>query len=248
LENERDERKVIDVRSLPSSPLLPLITPHPPCNHQFIYDSHITEARHGSQRRMHTPVPAVSEYRSSHRSPTRNPSSIKLNTVLASEVDKRRTSANMRRGWAGNVFDDVRPTSRCINPRLTFLRRIPTKADYPLLSPSTPIPRIPPHILRFPPNELPMCPSQPLSSLAASSIPARVLCHGHQTAALQSNLTSPQLTPTSPFLDVFKLAQSRVSKPEIMRAGSGSDDDEGDNNSLGSGESWHGIRNGINRS
>jgi hypothetical protein len=46
-----------------------------------------------------------------------------------------------------------------------------------------------------------------------------------QTAVLQSNLTSPQLTATSPFSDVFELAQSRISEPEIVRAGSGSDDE-----------------------
>ena len=85
-----------------------------------------------------------------------------------------------------------------------------------------------------------------------------------QTALLQSNLTSPQLTATSPFSDVFELAQSRVSEPEIVRAGSGSDDDvfsapssmssvtatddEDDNDSFGSGDSWHDIRNEVNRS
>jgi hypothetical protein len=85
-----------------------------------------------------------------------------------------------------------------------------------------------------------------------------------QTAVLQSNLTSPQLTATSPFSDVFELAQSRISEPEIVRAGSGSDDevlsvpssmssvtatdDEDDDDSLGSGESWHDIRHEVNRS
>ena len=85
-----------------------------------------------------------------------------------------------------------------------------------------------------------------------------------QTAVLQSNLTSPQLTAISPFSDVFELAQSRISEPEIVRVGSGSDDevlsvpssmssvtatdDEDDNDSLGSGESWHDIRNEVNTS
>jgi hypothetical protein len=85
-----------------------------------------------------------------------------------------------------------------------------------------------------------------------------------QTVVLQSNLTSPQLTATSPFSDVFELAQSRISEPEIVRAGSGSDDevlsvpssmssvtatdDEDDNDSLGSGESWHDIHHEVNRS
>ena len=84
-----------------------------------------------------------------------------------------------------------------------------------------------------------------------------------QTALLQSNLTSPELTATSPFSDVFELAQSRISEPEIVRAGSGSDDevfsipssvssvtatdDEDDNESFGSGESWHDIRNELSR-
>ena len=85
-----------------------------------------------------------------------------------------------------------------------------------------------------------------------------------QTAVLQSNLTSPQLTVMSPFSDVFELAQSRISELEVVRAGSGSDDeafsvpssissvtatdDEDDIDSLGSGESWHDIRNEVNRS
>jgi len=84
-----------------------------------------------------------------------------------------------------------------------------------------------------------------------------------QTAVLQSNLTSPGLTATSPFSDVFELAQSRISEPEMVRVGSGSDDevfsvpssvssitatdDEDDNDSFGSGESWHDIRNELNR-
>ena len=85
-----------------------------------------------------------------------------------------------------------------------------------------------------------------------------------ETAVLQSNLTSPQLTATSPFSDVFELAQSRISEPEIVRASSGSDDeifsvpssmssvtatdDEDEDDSLGSGDSWHDIRNEVNRS
>ena len=95
----------------------------------------------------------------------------------------------------------------------------------------------------------------------ASSVDATPLV---QTATLQSNITSPRLTATSPFSDVFELAQSRISEPEILRAGSGSDDevfsvpssmssatatdDEDDNDSLGSGEGWHDIRNEVNRS
>jgi len=83
-----------------------------------------------------------------------------------------------------------------------------------------------------------------------------------QTAVLQSNLTSPQFSITSPFSDVFELAQSRISEPEIVRVGSGSDDEvlsvpssmssvtatdeEDDNDSFGSGESWHDIRNEAN--
>lgn len=184
----------------------------------------------------------------------------------------------MRRRQANNVLDDVRLTSRFIDSRLTFLQRIPTEADYPLLSPSTPIARSPPQALRSPPYEVaPMRPLQTLSSPAALSIPDLAsfatdvdytassvdVTPLAQTAVLQSNLTSPQLTAASPFSDVFELAQSRVSEPEIVRAGSGSDDevlsvpssmssviatdDEDDNDSLGSGESWHDIRNEVNR-
>jgi len=120
---------------------------------------------------------------------------------------------------------------------------------------------------------------QPLSSPAALSIPnlASFATDVDYTASsvdvtplaqtavlLQSNLASPQLTATSPFSDVFELAQSRVSEPEMVRAGSGSDDDvlsvpssmssvtatddEDDNDSLGSGGSWHDIRNEVHRS
>jgi len=83
-----------------------------------------------------------------------------------------------------------------------------------------------------------MRPSQPLSSPAALLIPDLVsfatgidhtassvnVTSLAQTAVLQSILTSPQLTATSPFSDAFELAQSRVSEPEIMRASSGSED------------------------
>jgi len=185
----------------------------------------------------------------------------------------------MRRRQANNVLDDVRLASRSINSRLTFLQRIFTEADYPLLSPSTPVARSPPHFLGSPPNEVaPMRLSQHLSSPASLSIPHLAsfatdvdytassvdVTPLAQTAVLQSNLTSPQLTETSPFSDVFELAQSRVSEPEIVRAGSGSDDevlsipssmssvtatdDEDDNDSLGSGGSWHDVRNEVNRS
>ena len=74
-----------------------------------------------------------------------------------------------------------------------------------------------------------------------------------ETAVLQSNLTSPQFTVTSPFSDIFELAQSQISEPETMHAGSGlgnkvlpvlssmssvtATDDEDHDNSLGSGES-----------
>jgi len=169
----------------------------------------------------------------------------------------------MRRRQTNDVLDD----------------RIPDEVDYPLLFPSTPVPRSPPHILRPPLNEpTPMHLSQSLSSptalpipnlasfatdvdYTASSVDVTPLA---ETAVLQSNLTSPQLTATSPFSDVFELAQSRISEPEIVRAGSGSDDevfsvpssvssvtatdDEDDDDSLGSGESWHDIRNEVNRS
>lgn len=81
-----------------------------------------------------------------------------------------------------------------------------------------------------------------------------------QNAMLQSNLASPQLTMMSPFSDVFELAQSQISEVDIV---SGSEDeafsvpssmssvtatDEDDHDSLGSGESWHDIRNDISRS
>jgi len=69
------------------------------------------KARHASQRRMHSPVPATSEYRSPHRAPTRSPSPIELDTVVASEVDEWRTSANMRRRQTNDVLDDVRFSS-----------------------------------------------------------------------------------------------------------------------------------------
>ena len=80
---------------------------------------------------------------------------------------------------------------------------------------------------------------------------------------LQSNLTSPQLTGMSPFSDVFELAQSQISEVEIIRPGSESEDEvfsvpssissvtaieEDDNDSLGSGESWHDIRHDFSRS
>lgn len=80
---------------------------------------------------------------------------------------------------------------------------------------------------------------------------------------LQSNLTSPQLSGSSPFSDVFELAQSQISEAEIVRVGSGSEDevfsvpssvssvtaaDDDDGDSLGSGDSWHDIRNDFSRS
>lgn len=157
-----------------------------------------------------------------------------------------------------------------------MLQRVPNEVDFPLLSPN--IAMSPPHIQRSLRNETaPMRLSQSLSSptalpipnlasfatdvdYTASSVDVTPLV---QTAALQSNLTSPGLTATSPFSDVFELAQSRISEPEIVRAGSGSDDevfsvpssmssvtatdDEDDNDSLGSGGSWHDIRNEFNR-
>lgn len=163
-----------------------------------------------------------------------------------------------------------------IHLRLTFLQSIPHEVNYPLLSPSTPLAKSPPRVLRSPPNmRLSQSHSSPtalpipnLASFAtdvdytASSLDVTPLA---QTMVLQSNITSPQLTATSPFSDVFELAQSRISEPEIIRgAGSGSDDevlsvsssmssvtatdDEDDNDSLGSGESWHDIRNEVNRS
>ena len=166
-----------------------------------------------------------------------------------------------------------------VHSRLTFLQRIPYEVDYPLLSPSTPVARSPQRVLRSPLDEaIPTRPSQLLSSPTSLSIPNLAsfatdvdytassvdVTPLAQTAVLQSNLTSPQLTATSPFSDVFELAQSRISEPEIVRAGSGSDDeilsvpssmssvtatdDEDDNDSFGSGESWHDIRNEINRS
>lgn len=158
-------------------------------------------------------------------------------------------------------------------------QRIPNEANYPLLSPNTAFARSPPPVLRSFPNEgAPTRPSQPLASPASLSIPNLAsfdidvdytassvdVTPLAQTAVLQSNLTSPQLTAMSPFSDVFELAQSRVSEPEMLRAGSGSDDevlsvassmssvtatdDEDDNDSLGSGGSWHDIRNEVNRS
>jgi len=149
-----------------------------------------------------------------------------------------------------------------IHSRLTSLQGIPNEVDYPLLSPSTPVPRSPPHVLRSPLNEVPNLASFATDvDYTASSVDATPLA---ETAVLQSNLTSPQFTVTSPFSDVFELAQSRISEPEIVRAGSGSDDevlsvpssmssvtatdDEDDGDSLGSGESWHDIRNEVNRS
>ena len=166
-----------------------------------------------------------------------------------------------------------------VHSRLIFLQRIPYDVDYPLLSPSTPVPRSPPHVLRSPLNAAtPMSISQSLSSPAALPIPNLASFANDvdytassvdvtplvQTTILQSNLTSPQLTATSPFSDVFELAQSRISEPEIVRAGSGSDDeilsvpssmssvtatdDEDDGDSFGSGESWHDIRDEVSRS
>lgn len=164
-----------------------------------------------------------------------------------------------------------------VHLRLTLPQRVPNEVNYPLLFPNTPVPRNPPHILRPPLNEgtsirLSQSLSSPTSLLipnlasfatdvdyTASSVDVTPLV---QTAVLQSNLTSPRLTATSPFSDVFELAQSRISEPEIVRAGSDDEvfsvsssmssvtvtDDEDDDGSLGSGESWHDIRNESNRS
>ena len=172
----------------------------------------------------------------------------------------------MRRRQTDNVLDDVCFTSDPIYSRLTSFQRIPN-VDYPLLSPSsTPLARSPPQVLRSPPDEATsmrlLSPPAALSifnlasfatdvDYTASSVDVTPLV---QTPVLPSNLTSP-------FSDVFELAQSRVSEP---RVGSGSDDevfsvpssmssvtatdDEDDNDSIGSGESWHEIRNEVNRS
>jgi len=163
-----------------------------------------------------------------------------------------------------------------IHSRLTFLQRISSEVDYPILSPSTPLARSPPHVLRSPLNEgTPIHLSQSLSPPAALLIPNLAsfatdvdytassvdVTPLAQTAVLQSNLTSPQLTAISPFSDVFELAQSQISELETVRTGSGSDDealsvpssmssvtatdDEDDSDSLGSGESWHDIRDEV---
>ncbi|KAF9779421.1 hypothetical protein BJ322DRAFT_349948 [Thelephora terrestris] len=245
---------------------------------QFVYDPHIApiirdwreqrNARRNSRQRPYSPVPAAPEYRSPRRSPTpsRSPSPIELDTVVASEVDGWRSFASMRHRRTNNALDD----------------RIPDEVDYPLLSPSTPLARSPPHAIWSPPHEgAPLHPPQPLSTPAtlhipdlatfatdvdytASSVDVTPLV---QTAELESNLTSPQFTITSPFSDVFELAQSQISEVGIARAGSGSDDelvslpssmssvssvsatdDEDDDGSFGSGGSWHDIRNEIRRS
>lgn len=145
--------------------------------------------------------------------------------------------------------------------RLTFPQRVPYEVDHPIITPSTPVANSPPHVLRSPTyDNIPMRLSQPPSSPAALSIPDLAsfatdidytassvdVTPLTQTGVLQSNLTSPQFTVTSPFSDIFELAQSRISETEIARANSGSDDED-DNDSLGSGESWHDIRNEVNR-
>jgi len=167
----------------------------------------------------------------------------------------------MRRRHVNNVLDD----------------RVPNEVEYPFLSPSTPLARNPPHIPdRSLPNEVtPINYPQSLSSPAALPIPDLATFATDvdytassldvtplaQTASLQSNVTSPQLSAASPFSDAFELTQSQLS--EVVRADSGSDDDdfsvpssvssitatddEDDNDSLGSGESWHDIRNELNR-
>lgn len=164
--------------------------------------------------------------------------------------------------------------STSIHSRLTPLQGIPNETEYPLLSPSTPLARSPPHVLRSPPNEaILISVSQPIYSPAglplasfatdvdytASSADVTPLV---QTATLRSNLTSPHLAVMSPFSDVFELTQSQISEAEIVGAGSGSEDgvfsvpssmssvaaDEDDNDSLGSGESWHNIRDDFSRS
>ena len=156
------------------------------------------------------------------------------------------------------------------NSRLTFAKGIPNEVEYPLLSPSTPLTRNPPQVLSSFLNENTLV--QPLFSPVALPIPNLATFPTDvdytassvnstppaQSATSQSNFTSPQLTTSSPFSDVFELAQSQVSEVEILRPGSGSDDevlstpssvtvtdDDYDNDSLGS---WHDIRNEITRS
>lgn len=177
-----------------------------------------------------------------------------------------------------NALDDVRQPSDAHPSRLTSLQRIPNEVEYPVLSPSTPLARSPPYVPSLPPNQttpirLPQSLSSPeslqihnLASFAAdidytaSSVDVTPLA---QTALLQSD-PSPQLTVMSPFTDVFELAQSQISEAEAARTGSGSDDDvfsvpssvssvtatddEDDNDSFGSGESWHDLRNELHRS
>lgn len=149
--------------------------------------------------------------------------------------------------------------------RLTPVQGIPNELDHSLLSPNMPLVRSPPHVAAL---SSPASLSIPnLASFAtdvdytASSVDVTPLA---QTSVLQSNLTSPQFSVTSPFSDVFELAQSRISEPDVVRASSGSEDgvfsapssvssvtatdDEDDNDSLGSGESWHEIRHEFNRS
>lgn len=153
--------------------------------------------------------------------------------------------------------------------------RIPNEVEYPVLSPSTPLARSPPYAPSLPPNQttpirFPQSPEslqiRGLASFAAdvdytaSSVDVTPLV---QTALLQSD-PSPQLTAMSPFMDDFELAQSQISEAEVVRTGSGSDDDvfsvpssmssvtatddEDDNDSFGSGESWHDLRHEIHRS
>lgn len=156
--------------------------------------------------------------------------------------------------------------------------RIPNEVEYPVLSPSTPLARSPPYAPSLPPNQTtPIRPPQSLSSpdslqirnlasfaadvdYTASSVDVTPLV---QTALLHSD-SSPQLTAMSPFVDDFELAQSQISEAEVVRAGSGSDDDvfsvpssmssvaatddEDDDDSFGSGESWHDLRHELHRS
>ena len=161
-----------------------------------------------------------------------------------------------------------------IRPWLMLLQRIPNDVEYPLLSPSTPLARSPPHVLRPHPNEttpIPLSPpvfspaALPLASFAIDVDYTESSVDGTppaQIGMLQSEFTSPQLTVASPFSDDFELARSQISEVEISRPGPGSDDevfsapssmssatatDDDDDDSLGSEESWHDIRNELSR-
>ena len=129
------------------------------------------KARRTSQRRMHSPVPATSEHRSPQRTPTRSPSPIELDTVVASEVDEWRTSANMRRRQT-NVFNDV----RSIRDAQSLAIDTPSED-------SRPSHHIPQHAYR---NQSPLRPQvpSPRASLSTIFLPSSVadsqpcvLCH-----------------------------------------------------------------------